>query len=136
MLFKISFILLVSLSLSLATPPLRSEVMFRPAQLIELLSEQSSFLKLADGLTVSASESDYLNEFAQALADHNGDAISFIDSYKQSKYAKSILTFGFKLRGNTKIRTILFNDSTGQLILFNKIYFLIKFIILQKLLII
>lgn len=114
MLFRISFILLVSLTLSLAaTPQLRSEVMFRPAQLIELLSEQSSLLKLADGLTVSASESDYLNEFAQGLADQTGDAISFIDSYKQSKYSKSILTFGFKLKGNTKIRTILFNDSTG-----------------------
>lgn len=109
MLFKISFILLVSLSLSLAvTPPLRSEVMFRPAQLIELLSEQTNF-----GLSASASESDYLNEFSQALAEQNGDAISFIDSYKQSKYSKSILTFGFKLKGNTKMRTILFNDSTG-----------------------
>jgi len=62
--------------------------------------------------TFSGSESEYLNELAQALAEQNGNAIEFINSYPKSKSAEAILTFGFKLRGNTKLRTVLFNDST------------------------
>jgi hypothetical protein len=116
---KLAFVLLMSLSVSLATQPkLRTEVYFRPAQFIELLSDQASSLGL-DNMVSSGSESDYLNEYAQALAEQNGNPISFIDSYGKSKYTQNVLTFGFKLKGNTKLKTILFEDSTGsQLFLF------------------
>jgi len=109
---KLAFVLLMSLSVSLATQPkLRTEVYFRPAQFIELLSDQASSLGL-DNMVSSGSESDYLNEYAQALAEQNGNPISFIDSYGKSKYTQNVLTFGFKLKGNTKLKTILFEDST------------------------
>lgn len=109
---KLAFALLMSLSVSLAAQPrLRTETYFRPAQLIELLSDQASSLGL-DNVVSAGSESDYLNEYAQALAEQTGNPISFIDSYGKSKYTQNILTFGFKLRGNTKLKTIMFEDST------------------------
>jgi len=123
MIKKLSILVLaLAISLSIASPRLRSEVVFRPSQLISVLSDQFSFLNMG---TFSGSESEYLNELAQALAEQNGNAIEFINSYPKSKSAEAILTFGFKLRGNTKLRTVLFNDSTG------KFYFIL--IILIKL---
>jgi len=114
---KLALVLLMSVSVSLAAQPrLRSETIFRPAQLIELLSDQASFLGL-DNVISSGSESDYLNEYAQALAEQTGNPIQFIDSYAKSKYTQNVLTFGFTLRGNTKLRTIMFNDSTGYFLL-------------------
>ena len=110
---KLAFILLISLTVSLAAKPrLRSETYFRPAQIIELMSDQASSLGL-DSIISQGSESDYLNEYAQALAEQTGNPISFIDSYGKYKYTQNVLTFGFKLRGNTKLNTIMFNDSTG-----------------------
>ena len=118
MLTKISLILLLSFSLCLAeTPKLRSGAVFRPALLIDILSDSIGPLNIVPNLMFTASESDYLNEFAQALADTTTNPISFINNYPKSKYSKSILTFGFKLRGDTKIETILLGDSSGWLII-------------------
>jgi hypothetical protein len=80
--------------------------------LIELLSDQASYLGI-NGILYQASESDYLNEYAQALAEQKGNPISFIDSYGKSKYTQNILTFGFKLRGDTQLKTLFYGDSTG-----------------------
>lgn len=112
MIKKLSILVLaLAISLSIASPKLRTEVIFRPSQLISVLSDQLSFLNIG---TFTGSESDYLNELAQALAENGGNAIEFINSYPKSKSTEAILTFGFKLRGNTKLRTIMFNDSSGR----------------------
>jgi hypothetical protein len=88
--FKI--IILISItSLCLApadVPKLRNEISLRPIQVIELLGD-------ALGYTLPGSESDYLNELPQAVAEHHGNAISFIDNYPKSKYTSQVLTFGF-----------------------------------------
>lgn len=119
MIKKLSLLVLaLAFCLSIASPKLRTEIIFRPSQLISVLSEQVSSLNIGSTGLASASESEYLNEFAQALAEHNGNAIDFIDSYEKSKYTDAILTFGFKLKGNTKINTLLFNDSTGIFFVF------------------
>ena len=105
---KISFILMLSIALCLADlPKLRNEISLRPIQVIELLGD-------ALGYTLPGSESDYLNELAQSLAEHHGNAISFIDNYPKSKYTAPVLTFGFKLRGDVTFKTLLLNDSTGK----------------------
>lgn len=119
--FKTSLVLLLIVAICLAEKPkLRNEISLRPIQVIELLGDSL-------GYTLPGSESDYLNEFAQALADQNGNAISFIDNYKKSKYTSAILTFGFKLRGDTTFKTLLLNDSTGYS-LKNKITKMVHFI--------
>jgi hypothetical protein len=111
MLFKISFILLVGLSLSLAArPQLRSDVVFQPSKLINVITKELSFLFPTPETPFEFGESEELNQFAQALAEQNGNPISFIDSYTQS--AEHVLSFGFKLRGNTTLETILLGDST------------------------
>jgi len=110
MIKKLSILVLaLAISLSIASPKLRTEVIFRPSQLISVLSDQLSFLNIG---SFTGSESEYLNELAQALAENGGNAIEFINSYPKSKSTEAILTFGFKLRANTKLRTIMFNDST------------------------
>jgi len=88
-----------------AKPTLRSEISLRPIQVIELLGDSL-------GYTIPGSESDYLNELAQSIAEHDGNAISFIDNYPKSKYTKPVLTFGFKLKGNVSFKTILLTDGT------------------------
>jgi len=97
---------MLSIALCLAElPKLRNEISLRPIQVIELLGDVL-------GYTLPGSESDYLNELAQSLAEHHGNAISFIDNYPKSKYTAPVLTFGFKLRGDVTFKTILLNDST------------------------
>jgi len=88
-----------------AKPTLTSEISLRPIQVIELLGDSL-------GYTIPGSESDYLNELAQSIAEHDGNAISFIDNYPKSKYTKPVLTFGFKLKGNVSFKTILLTDGT------------------------
>lgn len=113
MLARISFILLLSFSLCLAeTPKLRSEAVFRPALLIDLLKDTIEPLNILPNLVFSATESDYLNEFAQSLAETSQNPINFINNYPRSKYTKGVLTFGFKLRGDVPLETILMKDST------------------------
>jgi len=113
MIKKLSLIVLaLVIGLTMASPKLRSEVMFRPSHLITVLSEQASSLNFGSAGVFSASESEYLNELSQALAEQNGNAIEFINSYPKSKSTDAILTFGFRLQGNTKLRTLMFNDST------------------------
>ena len=118
---KISLIVLLSITMCLAapasSPSLRSEISLRPIQVIELLGDVL-------GYTLPGSESDYLNELAQSLAEHHGNAISFIDNYPKSKYTAPVLTFGFKLRGDVTFKTILLNDSTGKF----RFFFLFIFI--------
>lgn len=106
---KLSLILLLSITMCMAAKPtLRSEISLRPIQVIELLGDSL-------GYTIPGSESDYLNELAQSIAEHDGNAISFIDNYPKSKYTKPVLTFGFKLKGNVSFKTILLTDGTGYL---------------------
>lgn len=119
MLARLSFILLLSFSLCLAeTPKLRSEAVFRPALLIDLLKDTIEPLNILPNLVFSATESDYLNEFAQSLAETSQNPINFINNYPRSKYTRGVLTFGFKLRGDVPLETILLKDSTGMIILF------------------
>lgn len=114
MIKKLTIIVLaLAVGLSLAEPKLRSEAMFRPSHLLSVLSEQSSFLNLGSSSLFTGSESDYLNELSQALAEQTGNPIDFINSYPKSKFTDVILTLGFKLQGNTKLRTVMFNDSSG-----------------------
>jgi hypothetical protein len=109
---KIVLIFLISLGLCLAShPQLRSEALFRPSHLIDLIPSQGSFSSFS--FLSQASESEYLNEFAQALAEQKGDSFSFIDSYSKSKYNEKILTVGLKFNGNTKLKNIMFNDISG-----------------------
>jgi len=56
MIKKLSILVLaLAISLSIASPKLRSEVIFRPSQLISVLSDQFSFLNMG---TFSGSESE------------------------------------------------------------------------------
>jgi hypothetical protein len=121
---KISLIVLLSITMCLAapasSPSLRNEISLRPIQVIELLGD-------ALGFTIPGSESDYLNELAQSLAENNGNAISFIDNYPKSKYTSPVLTFGFKLRGDVSFKTLLLNDSTGKKLLYFNFFLKINY---------
>jgi len=114
--FKISFLLFLSFSLCLAVrPKLRSDAIFRPVQVIELLKTQLSFLdNVAEGyvgnFVLNAAESDALNDLAQSLAECTTDPIEYLNSYTKSN--EHVLSFGFKLRGATSIETIMMKDST------------------------
>jgi hypothetical protein len=110
MISRLSLILVLALStFSLcARPQLRSDVIFRPSQLINILADQLTFIIPRQKFDYP--ESDSLNEFAQELAEHNGNPIEFINSYTKS--SEHLLTFGFRLRGNTTLETILLGDST------------------------
>lgn len=115
---KISFLLFLSFSLCLAVrPKLRSDAIFRPVQLIELLKTQLTFLdNVAEGyvgnFVLNAAESDALNELAQGLAECTTDPIEYLNSYTKSN--EHVLSFGFKLRGATTIETVMTKDSTGK----------------------
>jgi len=110
MISRLSLIIVLALatiSLS-ARPHLRSDVVFRPSQLINILADQLSFIIPKQKFDYP--ESDSLNEFAQDLAEQQGNPIEFINSYTKS--SEHLLTLGFKLRGNTTLETILFGDSS------------------------
>ena len=117
MLTKISLILLLSFSLCLAVrPKLRSDAIFRPVQLIQMMKNQLPYLDnpafgFAGYNLMDAAESDELNTFAQSLAELTTNPIDFINSY--TKTDEHVLTFGFRLNGSTTIETLLFNDSSG-----------------------
>ena len=107
---RLSLMLVLALATiaSSARPELRSDVIFRPSKLINILTDQIDFLIPKQKFDYP--ESDSLNELAQELAEYNGNPIDFINSYTKS--SEHLLTFGFKLRGNTTLETILFGDST------------------------
>jgi hypothetical protein len=115
MLKSLCFILLVSVSLSLAgRPKLRSDIIWRPAEFIPVLKDWINPLLPAPeswNVRLDYAESDALNQYAQALAEQTGNPISFIDSYKQS--SEHVLSFGFQLKGDVTLQTIMMSDPTG-----------------------
>jgi hypothetical protein len=106
---KISIILLFIVNLIFAKDlKLRSDIFFRPVKILDFFALNTDVLQ-----QIPISESDYLNELSQTLSEYNGDPISLINSYAKSKYTQNILTFGFKIKGNTTLETLFLNDSTG-----------------------
>lgn len=87
----------------------------RPSFLIDVLGESIGPLKLCSHFIKSTRESDYLNELAQGLADNTGCPIKFRTDFPQPTDVDSLITFGFKLRGNITLKEILFRDPTQVL---------------------
>ena len=109
MIAKIIIILLFIVNLVFARDlKLRSDIFFRPVKILDFFAPNTDVLQ-----QIPISESDYLNELTQTLAEYNGDPIGLINSYAKSKYTQSILTFGFKIKGNTTLATLYLNDPIG-----------------------
>jgi len=114
MLKNFCLILLLSVSISLAVrPKLRNDIIWRPVQLIPVIKDWIAPLMPSPeswNIPVDYAESDALNQYAQALAEQTGNPISFIDSYSQS--SEHILSFGFQLKGDVTLETIMTADPT------------------------
>jgi len=125
---KIVLIFLISLcvSINLADRPNLRSYVWRPSQFLPILKEGlAPVWQTLESWNIipldNFPESDVLNQYAQDVAEQIGDPINFIDTY--SKSSEHIVTYGFRIKGDVTLQTIVTSDPSG----YNYFYKLYKF---------